>query len=318
MVDEFQIIRRYFERNLKDRDIIVGIGDDAAVLRPSPDRDLLSVVDTLVADVHFPNSLPAYDVGYRCVAVNLSDIAAMAGRPRWMTLALTMTDSDPAWLDGFARGLFAAADEHSVSLVGGDTTAGSETAISIQVIGDAEPAQVLQRRGASAGDGIFVTGTIGDAAAGLAFLQSGVAINDDARFLVDRFSRPSARVMFGQAVAPYATAAIDLSDGLFTDLEKLLVAGKVSGQVELEKIPLSPAMQNVMDTDDALRFALGGGDDYELGFTSAAKLEELEQIGAALDVRITKIGEVGEGSGLRCTRNGTDYDYHHDGYKHFR
>lgn len=317
-MDEFQIIRRYFERNRKDNDIVVGIGDDAAVLRPSPDRDLLSVVDTLVANVHFPTTLPAEDIGYRCVAVNLSDIAAMAGRPRWMTLALTMTDSDPAWLDGFARGLFAAADEHGVALVGGDTTAGSETAISIQVIGDAEPDKILQRRGAGAGEGIFVTGTIGDAAAGLAFLQSGVAINDDARFLVDRFSRPSARVALGQAIAPCATAAIDLSDGLFTDIEKLLTASKVSGWIELDDIPLSREMQSIMDADDALRFALGGGDDYELGFTSAATIAEFDAIAATLDVTITKIGEVGEGSGLRCTRGGADYDYHHEGYKHFR
>ncbi len=317
-MDEFQIIRRYFERNTSDESIVTGIGDDGAVLRPTPGRDLLSVVDTLVADVHFPVSLPAEDIGFRCVAVNLSDIAAMAGRPRWMTLALTMTDSDASWLDGFARGLFLAADEHNVVLVGGDTTAGKETAISIQVIGDVEPDKVLTRHGASAGDGIYVTGSIGDASAGLAFLQSGVAINQEAEYLVHRFCHPDARIAVGAAIATHATAAIDLSDGLFTDVEKLLAASAVSGLIELEDIPVSKQMQSLMERDDALRFALGGGDDYELCFTSASPAAELQNIADRHGVAITKIGVVAKGSGLRCTRDGANYDYHHEGYKHFR
>jgi thiamine-monophosphate kinase len=317
-VDEFQIIRRYFERNVSDKAIVVGIGDDAAVLRPSSDRDLLTVVDTLVAGVHFPENFAAEDIGFRCVAVNLSDIAAMGGRPRWMTLALTMTDSNAAWLDGFARGLFLAADAHNVALVGGDTTSGKETAISIQIIGDVEPDKFLTRSAASANEGIYVTGTIGDASAGLAFLQSGVAINDDARFLVDRFSRPKARVAVGQALATHASAAIDLSDGLFTDIEKLLFASGVAGSFELDYIPVSEQLTSLMEPDDALRFALGGGDDYELCFTSKAPEADLQRIAAEHGVAITKIGETEDGSGLRCTRSGTNYDYHHDGYRHFR
>lgn len=317
-MDEFQIIRRYFERNVSDKDIVVGIGDDAAVLRPSADRDLLTVVDTLVAGVHYPESLAVEDIGFRCVAVNLSDIAAMGGRPRWMTLALTMTDSDAAWLDGFARGLFLAADAHNVALVGGDTTAGNETAISIQVIGDVEPDKYLTRSAAGVDQGIYVTGTIGDASAGLAFLQSGVAINDDAKYLVDRFSRPEARVAIGQAIAPHASAAIDLSDGLFTDIEKLLFASGVAGSFELDYIPVSQELTSLMESDDALRFALGGGDDYELCFTSNSPEADLQKIAVEHGVPITKIGETEKGSGLRCTRGGTNYDYHHDGYKHFR
>lgn len=316
-MDEFKIIRRYFERAHKDENVIVGIGDDAAVLRPAAGRELLLVVDTLVAGVHFPVDLPAEDIGYRCVAVNLSDIAAMGGRPRWMTLALTMLQSDSHWLEGFARGLFQAADEYDVTLVGGDTTAGSELVVSIQLTGDAAPACIMTRHGARPGDGIYVSGSIGDASAGLAFLQSGVAIDKDAEFLVQRFCRPDARIAFGAAIAPHASAAIDISDGLFTDVEKLLAASGVSGVIELADIPMSRQMRTLMETDDALRFALGGGDDYELCFTSPAAPPDLQAATAACDVALTKIGEVGVGTGLRCNLDGADYEYHHKGYRHF-
>lgn len=316
-MDEFQIIRRYFERATSDENVIIGIGDDAAVLRPAAGRELLLVVDTLVAGVHFPEDLTAEDIGFRCVAVNLSDIAAMGGRPRWMTLALTMPQSDTHWLEGFARGLFLAADQYDVTLVGGDTTAGNELVVSIQIVGDVLPASALTRNGAVPGDGIYVSGSIGDASAGLAFLQSGVAVNDDAEFLVQRFCRPDARVEFGAAIAPLASAGIDLSDGLFTDVEKLLAASAVAGVIELNDIPTSRQLQAVMETDDALRFALGGGDDYELCFTSSASLGELQAAAAGCDVAVTRIGEVSAGEGLRCNLNGADYDYHHKGYRHF-
>jgi thiamine-monophosphate kinase len=317
-VDEFQIIRRYFARDAQDSSVLVGIGDDGAVLRPAKDRHLLCVVDTLVADVHFPASLAAEDVGYRSVAVNLSDIAAMAGRPRWMTLALTMSESDPDWLEHFARGLFLAADEYKVALVGGDTTAGSETVISVQLIGDVEPDRALTRSGARAGDNIYVTGTIGDAAAGLAFLQSGVPITADTRYLQRRFCRPAARIGIATELAALASAAIDLSDGLFTDVEKLLLASAAGGTIELADIPVSQQLRNQTDEEDTLRFALGGGDDYELCFTSSAPAGDLHWIADKHGVAIRRIGTVDSGDGLRCTRNGVAYDYHDDGYRHFR
>jgi len=320
-VDEFEIIRRYFERAVSDDSIRVGIGDDGAVLRPDPGRDLITVIDTLVSGVHFPPSLSPADIGYRSVAVNLSDIAAMAGRPRWMVLALTLSDSDPAWLAGFSSGLFAAAQEFDLALVGGDTTSGQETAISIQIIGDVEIDQALVRSGANSGDAIYVTGTPGDASAGLAVLQSGTPRNSDVDYLVKRFARPNARVDLGQAIAEHASAAIDLSDGLFTDIEKLLRASAVSGLIELSEVPLSAQLIKLMDEDDALRFALGGGDDYELCFTSQAGAEVFQEIADQHDVPITCIGQVNEsadsGDALLCTRNGNEYEYHHDGYRHF-
>jgi len=320
-VHEFEIIRHYFERAVTDDSVRVGIGDDGAVLRPDPNRDLVSVIDTLIADIHFPKTLSPADIGYRSVAVNLSDIAAMAGRPRWMVLALTLADSDPAWLEGFSSGLFAAAEEFDLALVGGDTTRGKETAISIQILGDVGIDQALTRSGARPGDSIYVTGTPGDASAGLAILQSGTAPDADVDYLVSRFARPTARVAVGQAIADFASAAIDLSDGLFTDIEKLLAASAVSGSIELADLPLSAQLIKIMDDDGALRFALGGGDDYELCFTSSANAAVIQGIADQQGLQITGIGHIAakstSGTVLSCTRDGEEYDYHHDGYRHF-
>lgn len=316
-MDEFEIIRRYFERESSNKGIRVGIGDDGAVLIPSEDRDLISVVDTLVSGIHFPETLAPENIGYRAVAVNLSDVAAMGARPRWMTLALTLASSESVWLDGFARGLFEAADEHELALVGGDTTRGTETVISVQIIADIEAGKAMTRAGAEPGDAIYVTGTVGDAAAGLSILQSGLPDSDDVDYLIGRFTRPAARVEVGAAISDFAHATIDLSDGLYTDLEKLLVASSVAGSIELAEIPMSAHLTNLMDEDDALRFALGGGDDYELCFAASATEDKISEISERTGIAITRIGQVAKGSGLQCTRNGNEYDYQDTGYRHF-
>lgn len=316
-MDEFEIIRRYFERESSDRDIRLSIGDDGAVLVPSPDRDLISVVDTLVSGIHFPATLDAADVGYRAVVVNLSDIAAMGARPRWMTLALTLEHADPAWLEDFARGLFEAADEHGVALVGGDTTRGGETVISVQILGDVDPDRVMTRAGARPGDAIYVTGTVGDAAAGLSILQSGLPENEDIAYLVQRFRRPAARVAAGAAIAAFAHAAIDLSDGLYADLDKLLDASGIAGSLELDDIPLSPQLRRLMSEEDARRFALSGGDDYELCFTANVAATRIREVAERVGVPISRVGQVAEGAGLRCLKSGEAYAYQDPGYRHF-
>ena len=316
-MDEFEIIRQYFDRDTNDDSVIVGIGDDGAVTKPEAGRDLVIVVDTLVAGIHFPLSLSPLDIGYRAVAVNLSDIAAMAARPKWMTLALTLTESDSSWLDDFAQGLFLAADEHGVVLIGGDTTRGNETVVTVQITGDVEAGATLLRCGASAGESIYVSGTVGDAAAGLSVLQSGAPRNEDIDYLVQRFSRPKARVELGHTIATVASAAIDLSDGLFTDVEKMLSASSVCGSIELNQIPLSQQLRRIMAPEDALRFALGGGDDYELCFTSAATEDDINELVGECDVAVTCIGTVDEGEGLTCTIDGAAHDYRNDGYRHF-
>ena len=321
-MDEFEIIRRYFTRRAVDDAVRVGIGDDGAVLTPAPGRDLVVVVDTLVEGVHYPKNLAATDIGYRAVEVNLSDVAAMAGRPRWATLALTLSDSDPVWLQGFAEGLFESAARGGVTLVGGDTTRGEQTVISIHIVGDVESDACLTRSGAKAGDLIFVTGTPGDAAAGLALV---IGANDrtsggeaERRVLVQRFLRPAARVAFGAAIGRLASAAIDVSDGLFADTRKLLEASRAGGRITLESLPLSAAIRGTYGEDRAERFALTGGDDYELCFTAdAAREDDILAAASRLELLVTRIGTVDDSGRLAVTRDGRPVEFTDDGYRHF-
>jgi len=317
-VDEFELIRRYFTRELIDADVRIGIGDDGAVMRPTTGRDLVAVMDTLVEGVHFPVDLGAADIGWRAVAVNLSDIAAMAATPRWMTLALTLREANPDWLQDFSSGLFAAAEEHSISLVGGDTTRGQQNIISIQICGDVDPDFILTRAGARVRDLICVSGTLGDAAAGLNLLQSNSVMLDADNDLIRRFRRPNARVSLAQTIAPHASAAIDISDGLYGDIQKLLRASDTGGRIELDSIPLSSTLVEQFGLDRAQQFALGGGDDYELCFTLPAGSEALlSEFSQQHTVRISCIGVVTDNHKLICTRQGEPFNYVDQGYHHF-
>ena len=318
-LDEFQLIRRFFDRPSSDRSVCTGIGDDGAVMTPEPGLDLVSVVDTLIEGVHFPGRMAPADIGYRAVAVNLSDIAAMGARPRWMTLALTLDYVDENWLKEFAGGLFEAADAFGVSLVGGDTTRGGQKLMSIQITGDVAAGKSIGRSGASPGDLIFVSGTVGDAAAGLSLINDDDASTENKRFLQKRFCRPAARVELGQALAGIATAAIDISDGLFADAARLLDASETAGVIEINAVPLSAALKSLTDDEDALmRLALAGGDDYELCFAAAPENEQkLTALAESLGVAISCIGTVQQGAGLTCQRDGNATDFRHQGYKHF-
>lgn len=317
-MDEFEIIRRHFVPATTSASVIVGVGDDGAVLRPQPGADLVTVVDTMVAGVHFPTHLSANDVGFRAVAVNLSDIAAMGGSPRWMTLALTIDSARTAWLDGFSAGLFSAATEYGVELVGGDTTRGREIVVSVQITGEIAAGQMMTRSGARPGDDIYVTGTIGDASLGLQTLlarHNGAPEHECEDFLIRRFARPDARVKVGQEIASVATAAIDLSDGLYADVEKLLMASGVGGVIDVNDIPLSDAYRGATDANDVLRYALSGGDDYELCFT--APRSSLAGTREIAGVPVTPIGSVTDDRQLTCMRDGEEYQFHDVGYRHF-
>jgi thiamine-monophosphate kinase len=304
-VDEFELIRRYFQRQVMSPDVITGIGDDGAVLRPPPGKELVTVIDTLVAGTHFPTTMDAADIGYRVVAVNLSDMAAMGARPGWMTLALTLVNADPSWLEGFANGLHQAASEWDVQLVGGDTTRGDTFVVS----GAVDPGDAIHRSGARAGDRIYVTGTLGDAAAGLE--RSSTMSTDD--FLVARFARPSARVTTGLALAGIANAAIDLSDGLVADLSKVLEASNVGAELDIDKLPLSEALIAAVGPKQASQLALGGGDDYELCFTMPES-----KLPAELPCDITAIGRVTDSGRLVCMERGAVVPFDDSGYRHFR
>ncbi|ANO53050.1 thiamine-phosphate kinase [Woeseia oceani] len=312
-IDEFELIDRYFCRET-GAGVVLGIGDDGALLDVPSGQQLVAVVDTSVAGVHFPSGLDPADIGYRSVAVNLSDLAAMGAKPAWMTLALTLPASEPAWLEAFANGLFVAADEHGVALVGGDTTRGSQIVVSVQLLGLLPANTGLLRSGCQPGDGIYVSGTLGDAAAGLSLIQQAAAENE----LTARFRRPSARVQLGQAVNGIASAGIDISDGLFADLQRIVVASGVGATIERSLLPVSAALVDFAGEESARRFALEGGDDYELCLTvPVAKDAEFRQVAAGLGVAVTRIGSADNVAGLRLTDGGRVVEYSSAGYRHF-
>ena len=237
-MDESTLISTYFDRRRDRRkDVILGIGDDAAVLRPEPGFDLVVATDSIAEGTHFPPGIPAAAIGHRCLAVNLSDLAAMAAEPLWCTLALSLPQADPAWVGEFATGLFALADRYAVSLVGGDTVRGPVGA-TVTILGRVRPEGAVRRSGARPGDGIWVTGHPGDAVAGrllLAEATHGAA----ATVLRHRFLYPEPRVREGRMLAGLATAMLDVSDGLDDDLRKLLVASGVSAELDAGELPLS-------------------------------------------------------------------------------
>jgi thiamine-monophosphate kinase len=317
MLGEFDIIRHYFSRDRDGSGVVVGVGDDGAVLAATPGMELVVVVDTLVQGIHYPDELAAADIAYRAVAVNLSDIAAMGGQPRWMTLALTLSRADGAWLEGFASGLYAASRAAGVYLVGGDTTRGECTVITVEIIGEVAPGRALRRSGARPGDDIFVSGTIGDAAAGLRQLQAGASPGRETGLLAAKFRRPAARLELGRSLAGCASAAIDVSDGLHDDLGKLLAASRCGGVIDLERLPLSAELIDAFP-EDATTLALAGGDDYELCFTAGTDARAaVEAAAAEAGVGVTRIGEVVDGQGIVCRRDGVAAPVHVPGYDHF-
>lgn len=308
-MDEFGLIERYFARARRDPSVRVGIGDDGAVLAaPGPGRELVAATDTLIDGVHFPANIDAWSVGWRAVMVNLSDFAAMGADPRWMTLALSLPDADPVWLDGFVSGLFAAAAAHGVVLVGGDTTRSETRVISLQVLGDVPEGEAILRSTAEPGDRLYVTGTLGDAAAGCdEFAQAGAS-----EALRRRFLQPRARVAFGRRLRGLASSAIDLSDGLYADLGRLLAASGAGAVLDLDRLPLSAELAARYPRAQRLRFALSGGDDYELLFTVAG-----ECVPATTEHRLTEIGCIVEGTGIACRDGGKPVAYSGGGYRHF-
>ena len=306
-MDEFELIRRYFDRQRVTSGVEVGIGDDGAVLIPNPEKHQVQVIDTLVEGVHFPPDTNPADIAYRAVAVNLSDIAAMGASPRWMTLALTLRDASEQWVEAFAAGLFAAADEHALTLVGGDTTSGPAITVTVSITGEVDRGAALLRSGARVGDAIFVTGSVGDAAAGLRLIQEG----KQHAYLWQRFLRPTARIEAGKKLLGRASAAIDVSDGLLGDLRKLLTASGVGGEVDISRLPISSALRKKFDADECIRFALTGGDDYELCFT--ADRDAVAEIDG-----ITAIGSVTATPELVCRLNNDIVEVDDSGYRHFQ
>jgi thiamine-monophosphate kinase len=313
-LSEPEIIRRYFlDRASGGDDVIVGIGDDGAILRPPEHADLVVSVDMLVAEVHFGREASAEDIGYKALAVNLSDLAAMGAEPAWATLALALPAADEGWLDGFSRGFLELARRHGVKLVGGDLTRGP-LAIAVGVYGFVPRGTGLRRTGARPGDLVYVTGTLGDAALGL-LISQGRAETEEIFWdhLNARLYRPAPRIAEGLALRGRASSAIDLSDGLVSDLGHLLAASGAGATIDIDSLPLSPAVQAVGDARTRFELALAGGDDYELCFTLAP--------GSHITLESTSahcIGRIEEQAGLRFVRaDGTRFVPGSAGYRHF-
>jgi thiamine-monophosphate kinase len=312
---EFELIERFFARRGARRDdVLAGVGDDAALVT-APGGTLAWALDTLVEGAHFPAGFDARFVGHRALAVNLSDLAAMGAEPAWALLGLTLPSADEQWLAGFSAGFDALARRHGVAWVGGDTTRGPLT-ISVALAGTVPAGQALMRRGAGPGDDVWVSGTPGDAAAGLAILQGRLPAQGRAReALLARFQLPQARVALGVALRGIATACIDVSDGLAGDLAKLCAASGVGADLASRELPLSAGLCSAAPPEARLAYALGGGDDYELLFTAGpAERARL----AALDagVVLKRIGTVTEEPGVRVDGAPVERDAGH-GFDHF-
>jgi thiamine-monophosphate kinase len=313
---EFDIIARYFSRSSQRSDVLLGVGDDGAVLMPPPGQALVAATDTLVEGRHFLPGTPAAAIGHQALAVNLSDLAAMGAEPAWALLSLSMPHSDERWIAGFADGLYALAERHGVALVGGDTVSGP-LVVTIEVLGFVPPAAALRRSGARAGDLIIVSGAPGVAAAGLAELQSGRASFESSDARVRRFLRAEPRLALGRALRGFATAAMDVSDGLLGDLGKLARSSGLGACVDLERLPLAPELAAYPQAEQE-RLVLQGGDDYELLFTLPADHSgQLARLAEAGGCGLHCIGSMVSGEGVECRRDGARVTVAGKGYDHF-
>ena len=300
---EFSLIERIRSLTEQSRDDVrFGIGDDAAVLAVPAGQELAVAIDTLVEGVHFPRGTSAVDIGWKALAVNLSDLAAMGATPAWALLALTLPEPDQALVEGLAEGFAQLAKPHRLALVGGDTTRGP-LSISVAVHGFVAPGKALMRSGAKVGDAVLVTGTLGDAAAGLHALAHPFAVEEqrsDARdLLVARLNRPTPQLAAGSALRDLAHACIDVSDGLIADLGHICTASGVGAEVDASLLPLSPSLIAIYDDASAQQFALTGGDDYELCFTVPMnRLADVQSDLSRLGCGVTRIGRIVEGQGV--------------------
>ena len=314
---EFELINTYFQRpELTNGSAIALVGgDDCALLNPPPNQQLAISVDTFVADVHFFSDASPYDIATRCFAASFSDLAAMGAVPVAYTLCLTMPQLDQSFLQSFSDGLVSMSQRYGVALVGGDTTKGPLT-ISMQVIGWVPKDKALQRNGAKAGDGIYVSGYLGDAGGGLIQLREQSPAN---HYLVQRFYHPTPRFALGQWLQGRASSAIDVSDGLLQDLGHILQGSNVGASIELSQLPLSTDLRQSFDAETCLSMALTAGEDFELCFTlSQDQHTDLLMFAEQSQLPLAKIGMIYEDRGLRTFSHGASVPLpQHRGWQHF-
>jgi thiamine-monophosphate kinase len=319
MPSEFELIRRYFTHAAPSA--VLGVGDDAALVRVRRGCDLAVSTDMLVAGRHFfPRADPAL-LGHKALAVNLSDMAAMGATPRWAALSLALPRADPRWLRSFSQGFMRLARRHGVDLVGGDTTRGPLN-ICVQILGEVPSGQALRRDGARAGDDVWVSGTLGDAALALASLRGRVRVSARERALLERrLHAPEPRVALGVALRGVAASAIDVSDGLVADLGHICERSRLGAVIEWERLPVSRTLAAYLGRAAARGAVLAGGDDYELCFTArSARRERVAHAAERAGIKVTRIGRIVAGP-PRVAVLGADghaLSAATRGYEHFR
>ncbi len=312
-LNEFSIIEKFFKHLTPTQaNVLLGIGDDAAIVSVPSQHELIITTDTLVAGVHFPKNTTAYDIGYKSLAVNLSDLAAMGATPTWITLALTLPDVNEVWLKEFSAGLFTLLNQYQIQLIGGDMTRGPLT-ITIQAHGIVPNGLALKRTGAQVNDLIYVSNTLGNAGLALQLIDTKIIPVT----LIEKLNRPQPQIEIGTQLRNIASSAIDISDGLAADLTHLLTKNQVGACLNVEALPLSNEMKNLVSHAEGINFALTAGDDYELCFTVPAHKKIL--LDAALKkFSYTCIGTITATPELNLQLNdGKQYAGKINGYQHF-
>ena len=314
-INEFEIISKYFTKINTDKSILVGIGDDAAIVNSN--GSLAITTDTLIESIHFPKNTPAEIFGSRSLAVNLSDLASMGALPKWCTMSLSMPNISEEWIKGFSKGFFKLANQYNLSLIGGDITRGNLSA-TLQLIGTLNRKPFL-RSGGIVSDDIYITGSVGDAAAGLSLINKKNILSDEiSQFLINRFYYPSPRVDECQKISPFINSAIDISDGLLSDLGHLCEASKCGAIIKIESLPLSKEIVTTFPFNEAIDFALSGGDDYEICFSaSKSNRKLLDILSKKSGIAITRIGQLVTGDQISIFHEDLPYNYKNHGYRHF-
>jgi thiamine-monophosphate kinase len=320
-VKEFSIIDTFFkQQSHRRKDVLLGIGDDAALTLVPAGQALVTTTDTLLAGVHFlPDAEPSM-IARKAVAVNLSDLAAMGAEPAWISLSISLPKADEKWLSKFASGIAEMTQFYSIQLIGGDTVQGP-LAITITAQGFVPPEQALLRSKGKPGDFVYVTGTLGDAGLGLDLLLDKMTVDNPqhAQFVLNRLHNPTPRLLVGTSLRRIANACIDLSDGLGSDIRHILQASNCGATINVDKLPLSQAMRESVEVQKAVNYALSAGDDYELLFTvSEEQKGKLETAMLNTNVCFTCIGQLnGMSNKIEFRQNNTVIDYQNTGYQHF-
>jgi len=312
---EFDLIERIRRRAVTRSDVVLGIGDDAAIVQVPSDRQLVIATDTINRGIHFPDNTAPADIGWKALAVNLSDLASMGAEPAWCTLSLSLPSGDVAWVDAFLDGFLDLAAQHHVALIGGDTTRGP-LSVSVTVHGFVAPGRALRRSGARVGDDVWVSGTLGDAAGALAQWRAGATVQPALRARLDR---PMPRLVLGERIVGLAHACVDISDGLLADLQHVCAASGVGSEIELAALPASAELIAAFEIARRQAIQATGGDDYELCFTAPPSARAvIETLAVETVAPVTRVGRIVAGNNTRALQaDGSEWSAPSAGFVHF-